>query len=567
MNSVDGDVHEARPLILIRGFGGLGTADERRVAYQGFNDGTVYPHKRGENYIYEGLVLRLLKSDWQYQDATNIVSYHSRPQTAPEVLPSELTGLRSFFEGRLVADPAMALDIVRQTRSVANTIWVFRYYDFEDRSFSTYGAELVRLIDFIRALAGELRQPVPKVDVIAHSMGGLIVRHAVQVDYPRLKGGAPRAAEEHINKIVTLGTPHQGISFQVLDQLGGLGASEEIEAFSPDGPAATSPDAGAWSFRTFHEHMDPRRLLTVVGTNYRTYGNGAASLLNRLAAVPGEFGPRYNRSDGLVKQANAQVPGAPRTFVHKCHGGEDSLVTSRESFEVAMRFLHGDVRARLRLADGRVTRGKDAFGRSEFFLGVCVKPRGVDFELFHQSAEAENCYGPFTSVQLDDDISERGFDWADPADRLVWEGWLDTRARGGAGPARSDLVIRFDVYVGERDSWGLGFSDNLVFQKQYYVQAFSDPELRLYLHTGEHYLSAQRPADAGELIGVVDEAARDQDDPSVTACERGDGEWLIPVKGTGFEATFGLSLTRVEADTGASGSIPGPAPTVATTDS
>jgi hypothetical protein len=49
--------HDARPIILVRGFGGLGTADERRIAYQGFNDGTVYPGKRGENYIYEGLTL------------------------------------------------------------------------------------------------------------------------------------------------------------------------------------------------------------------------------------------------------------------------------------------------------------------------------------------------------------------------------------------------------------------------------------------------------------------------------------------------------------------------------
>jgi hypothetical protein len=44
----------ALPLILIRGFGGIGVEDEKRVAYQGFNDGTVYPGKRGENYIYEG---------------------------------------------------------------------------------------------------------------------------------------------------------------------------------------------------------------------------------------------------------------------------------------------------------------------------------------------------------------------------------------------------------------------------------------------------------------------------------------------------------------------------------
>ena len=31
-----------QPLILIRGFGGLGVEDEQRIAYQGFNDGTVY---------------------------------------------------------------------------------------------------------------------------------------------------------------------------------------------------------------------------------------------------------------------------------------------------------------------------------------------------------------------------------------------------------------------------------------------------------------------------------------------------------------------------------------------
>src|SRR5438046_7540734 len=64
------------PLILIRGFGGLGVEDEKKIAYQGFNDGTVYPQKRGENYIYEGLILRFLKSNWQYRDATNVVGYY-----------------------------------------------------------------------------------------------------------------------------------------------------------------------------------------------------------------------------------------------------------------------------------------------------------------------------------------------------------------------------------------------------------------------------------------------------------------------------------------------------------
>jgi hypothetical protein len=53
-----------------------------------------------------------------------------------------------------------------------------------------------------------------------------------------------------------------------------------------------------------------------------------------------------------------------------------------------------------------VTRGKDAFGRSEFFLGVCLKPRGVNFDVFHRSAEAENCYGPLHRERFDDRLAD-----------------------------------------------------------------------------------------------------------------------------------------------------------------
>jgi hypothetical protein len=99
------------------------------------------------------------------------------------------------------------------------------------------------------------------------------------------------------------------------------------------------------------------RLLTVVGTNYRTYDVGVASRMNRLFSVSGEYGLNYNRSDELVEQALAQIEGAPRTFVHKCHGGVDSLVTARQSFEIATRFFFGNIRARLRLARAKITRG------------------------------------------------------------------------------------------------------------------------------------------------------------------------------------------------------------------
>src|SRR4029079_17146004 len=118
-------------------------------------------------------------------------------------------------------------------------------------------------------------------------------------------------------------------------------------------------------------------------------------------------------------------------------------------FEVATRFFFGDLRARLRLVRAQVTRGMDMFGKSELFLGVSIKPRRVDFDLFHQSAEAENCYGPFSEPGLTD--AAPAFSWAG-AGRLIWEGSLDVRSiLADASNTRKDMVLRLDIYVGERD--------------------------------------------------------------------------------------------------------------------
>jgi PGAP1-like protein len=527
------------PLILIRGFGGVGVEDEKRVAYQGFNDGTVYPQKRGENYIYEGLILRFMKADWKYQDATNVVGYYSRAvEVATDSLPEELGNFdKGYFTGeRIVIDAAMARNLARSEGDPSKTLWVFRYYDLDDRHFETYGKALVRLISFIRDLAW-LKQPQaskPKVNILAHSMGGLLVREAVQVTYPRFR----QQAQDHINKIVTLGTPHQGISFQFLHDWIKVDAEEELEHFNPkfqadrdkkDRKGRYKGKKNEAAYIYFKDHFPLDRLLTVVGTNYRTYSVGAASWMNRLFAVAGEGGPTYNRSDGLVKQAFAQIPGAPRTFVHKCHGGPDSLVTSREAYEIATRFFFGNVRARLRLLTASVKRGGDWFGRSEFFFGVSIKPRQVDFELFHQSAEAENCYGPFSKLDLSDlDIT---FPWADSG-RLIWEGYLDTsklvedRERGGV----KDMVLRLDFYVGERDTYGVGFSDNVIFRKQYYLRAILSGPLVLYRHTDEQFMGRDyRPLKEDEM-------------------EEHASGWIFKVGGTGFEATLGIELDHVPED-------------------
>lgn len=510
------------PLILIRGFGGLNVEDEKQVAYQGFNDGTVYPQKRGENYIYEGLILRFMKSNWRYNDATNVVNYYSRAiEIAPATLPDALQLLDpSYLKGKVVIDAGTAAALLDREDDPHRTLWVFRYYDLGDRQLSIYAQALMRLIDFIRDLAAIKHGAKTKVNVLAHSMGGLIVRHAVQVTYPNANG----SADASINKIVTLGTPHRGISFQVLSDWAAIGASDELNSFNPEKQADANEPA---SFKNFATHFPPERVLTVVGTNYQTYSVGSASLANRLFSWAGEFGPNYNRSDGLVKQTAAQLPGAPRTFVHKCHGGFDSLVTARESFEVATRFLFGDIRARLRLLKAKVLRGHDFFGKSEFYLGVSIKPRGVDFDLFHQSAEAENCYGPFSKEDFTD--PNPAFNWADDngTRRVIWEGWLNTKAKR---KGEADLVFRLDFYVGERDLLGFGFSDNVVFRKQYYLRAVlptDDPEgeVKLYCHDNERFTD------------------------SVSPLTRADGGWSFGIKGTGFEGTFAVELDSVP-DTG-----------------
>jgi hypothetical protein len=532
------------PLILIRGFGGLGIEDERRIAYQGFNDGTVYPQKRGENYIYEGMVLRFLKSAWQYQDATNVVNYFGTPVQEPMTLPDALSDLPAeYFSAppgasshalpmyKVVVDPGMALTIrdAQKTRDPRRTLWIFRYYDLNDRTFALYGKVLVRLIDFIRGIAASAADDssaaAPKVNIIAHSMGGLIVREAIQSAYP----GENRRADDCINKVVTLGTPHQGISFQLLQHWIGIEAREELEHFSPEFQRSGT---NATSYVNLHRHFDLARLLTVVGTNYRSYGVTAARMANRVFSVQDEYGPNYNRSDGLVKQTYAQVPGAPRTFVHKCHGGPDSLVTSREAFEIATRFFFGNVRVRLRMLSARVTRGKDFFGKSEFFFGVSVKPRRVDFDLFHQSVDAENCYGPFRATDAEGavDFSDEGetlaFGWAGDR-RLIWEGYLDTsQVIVDPSVGERDMVIRLDFYVGERDLFGIGFSDNVVFRKQYYVRTLIDRKVpEMYRLTGENL--GTRHAPGGERLQT-----------------NADG-WELTVRGTGFVGTFQIELDMV----------------------
>ena len=185
------------------------------------------------------------------------------------------------------------------------------------------------------------------------------------------------------------------------------------------------------------------------------------------------------------------------------------------------------MRARLELVQAKVTRGLDWFGKSEIFLGVSIKPRRVDFDLFHQSAEAENCYGPFRTKDFSDPENELAFPWAGK-NKLIWEGYLDTRPiLEDPSITTKDMVLRLDFYIGERDLFGIGFSDNVIFRKQYYVRALLEPSLGLFLHTNEEFTKPTFVPRAKQQMRQVE------------------GGWQFDVEGMGFKGTFRIEIDDV----------------------
>ena len=145
------------PLILIRGFGGFDIEDERQVAYQGFNDGTVYPQKRGENYIYEGPdpqvpeVALAATTTRPTSSATTRTPVAGRRST----LPDALQGARSrlLHRHRVLIDAGTALELVDvATRTRARACGCSATTTSTTGSFKVYGEALVRLIDFVRDL-------------------------------------------------------------------------------------------------------------------------------------------------------------------------------------------------------------------------------------------------------------------------------------------------------------------------------------------------------------------------------------------------------------------------------
>jgi len=111
-----------------------------------------------------------------------------------------------------------------------------------------------------------------------------------------------------------------------------------------------------------------KRCLCLIGSDYRSYGI--------TKELTGSF------SDGLVKQDHAYVVTGPkpgigqdyldgqRSFwanVHRAHSGSRGIVNSFESYENIQRFLFGDIRAEIALADLAISTDEPAEGDRYFY--------------------------------------------------------------------------------------------------------------------------------------------------------------------------------------------------------
>ena len=296
------------PIIYVRGYAMTQgeIADANASPYMGFNLGSTKIRqswdKKVQRHIFESPLIRLMK-DYGYQDC--------------------------FSDGSEMADKLPGRSIV-----------IYRYYETADaETGSGERLSIPEAASGLKDLIYQVRQQVCgadaamqeqfRVHLVAHSMGGLIVRAFLQND--KISNAADRAL---VDKVFTYATPHNGIEMAGVNVPGFIGLWD-INNFNRKKMAEYLGLPGKPErVDSLHGKFDPQRFFCFVGTNSRDY-EAAAGVSRRLA---GEM------SDGLVKMENAVVAGAPRAFAYRSHSGAHGVVNSEEGYQNLVRFLFGDVR-------------------------------------------------------------------------------------------------------------------------------------------------------------------------------------------------------------------------------
>ena len=315
----------ALPLIYVRGYAGTQSDVEETVddPFYGFNIGSTH--------------LR--------QDQTGKATFFAFQ--SPFVRLARNYGYTEVFDG---PNQRVTDDI----RDPNRTIWIYRYYDPTSRTFDRPGGARLTieqaasgLADFIDFVLSQKGVTATTVYLVAHSMGGLVCRSLIQQHYPDRQVDP----NSKIAKLLTFGTPHGGINFDLgagaLERLRDLLGVNQSDDFGRDRmyryltpmktQGKTVPAEKAWDVRAIPRKVfDTDRVFCVVGTNAHDYE--VAHGLSRTLVGP--------QSDGLVQMDSAYVAGAHRAYIHRTHSGRYGMVNSEEGYQNLHRFLFGDVKVK-----------------------------------------------------------------------------------------------------------------------------------------------------------------------------------------------------------------------------
>ena len=365
------------PIIYVRGFAAtMGEIEDATASpYMGFNDGATKIRQRHDRaivrFIFESPLVRLMK-DEKYIDA--------------------------FRDGAEIDEDA---------RCPSRSVWIFRYYEQASKDLGTgrrqtipdIAADLRRFILRVRknvcgGNAADRRKF--RVHLVAHSMGGLVVRCYLQnlcvhgsgdpiVDAdlglaPRTAGAPVPDTVHLVDRVFTYATPHNGIDLAGVNtpDLGFLDPFHvrnfnrgEMRSFLTLGDG----DTDGSRVDSLNGAFPESRFFSLVGTNYQDYG--AFGSLARRATGP--------MSDGLVMIANAAVRDSPRAFVHRSHSGHYGIVNSEEGYQNLRRFLFGDLRVDAQLVTDALTlppavqkevdKGRDV--RASYHIDTSAQVRGA----------------------------------------------------------------------------------------------------------------------------------------------------------------------------------------------
>lgn len=335
------------------------------------------------------------------------------------------------------------------------SIVIYRYYDSggnllgdgKPRDITEYAVGLGKLILRVRDLVCEYeKEPtVPgdfKCHLVAHSMGGLVVRAFLQN-----KGLSTEEARRCVDKVFTYATPHNGIEFAGFNVPSWLTANE-MDTFNRSRMADYLDLSGAFKKHKrvdfLHEDQFPLdNVFCMIGTNRNDYEAGKG--LSRSFVGHG--------SDGLVKVENASVWGldkddnitrtAATAYAYRSHSGYFGIVNSEEAFQNLTRFLFGDVRVDIWLEIDSVSLPEEIEKESVdalYEFELLARARGKRWYLSRRVSEEDS-----PACRTHKQLTDRSL----PGANLVYLStvFLANRAKVSNNPKDRTLAYSMDIRV------------------------------------------------------------------------------------------------------------------------